>query len=118
MLKKCLFGLGTVALAVASAASSTINLYQDSMLNGTRLPAGEYRMEVQGDRVVLQKGKLRAEAPVTHEAGSKNRQTSVKFDSAGGQMNLKEISVGGASERLVINDTNAKTDLMKPAGAN
>ena len=109
-------GFATVALAIASAAT-TVNLYQDATVNGVRLPAGEYRMEVKDNTVVLQHGKHKAEAPISRENTSKNRQTALKFDREGSDMSLREIRVGGSSERLILTDTNAKTDLQKPAGA-
>ena len=94
--------LATVSLALAG--THRITLFQDSKVNGTDLKAGEYKMEVLGDKIVLQSGKLRVEAPVKVETSdSKYSTNSVRYKSEGGKFEIQEIRVGGTKTKVVLN---------------
>jgi hypothetical protein len=58
MTKKITMAFMTAALMVASAAEKhNLTLFQPSFVNGTELAPGDYRMELDGDKVVISKGK-------------------------------------------------------------
>lgn len=119
MFTKCLIALAALSLSVASAATHNVTLYQPTVVNGTELKAGEYRMDVEGDHIVLRQGKQKVEASVTVEStDSKIAKTSMRFDNSDGKYRLQEIRLGGTTQRLVITDSNAKAGMAKPAAAN
>ena len=103
MLKKITFSLATFALAAASAASShRLTLFQNTVVNGTELKAGEYRIELKDNKAVIS-GRQKVEAAVTTEAAdSKFSSTSVKLREAGGKYHISEIRVGGTNTKVVF----------------
>jgi hypothetical protein len=107
MTKKFMLTFAAAALMVASAAEKhSITLFQPSVVNGTELPAGDYRMEVDGEKVVLSKGKQKVEATVKTETGdSKFSSTSVRYNNADGKMKVQEIRLGGTNRKLVFGAT-------------
>lgn len=96
--------LGLVAgLAVASAKTYSIDLFQPVMLGGTQLKPGHYTVEVQGDKAVLRNGKLEGEAAVKMEDNAqKYERTSVVLLKDGGEMHIQEIHIGGTKMKLVF----------------
>jgi hypothetical protein len=100
MVKNILFGFATLALAVASAASSyNVTFYQPVMINGTELKAGDYKLEIKDKTAVLKQGKTSAEAPVTVENdGQKYNRTAVRLNG----MQVDEIRIGGTNTRVVF----------------
>ncbi|HUP02383.1 MAG TPA: hypothetical protein VMU19_00245 [Bryobacteraceae bacterium] len=93
------------ALAVAGAKTYTVDLLHPAMLGGSELQAGQYRIQVDGDKVVVHVGKTTAEAPVkTETAPTKYRDTSVRVTEAGGVQHITEICIGGTTTRLVLSD--------------
>ena len=67
-MKKILLSFTTVALAVASAASSyRVTLFQPAILNGTELKPGDYKVTIKDNKAVLKSGKTSVEAKVTQE---------------------------------------------------
>jgi hypothetical protein len=92
-----------IGLAVASASSYRVNLYQPVMLGSTELAPGEYKVEVVGDKAVIRNGRVDAQAPVKVETTpSKISATSTKLTMDGGKAKLAEISIGGTNTKLVF----------------
>ena len=100
MVHKILIAFSTLALAIASAATSySVKLFDPATLNGTQLKPGEYRLEVKDNKAVLKLGKQVVEAPVTVEnTSSKIGTTSVKY--MNGQ--IQEIRLGGTTTKLIF----------------
>jgi hypothetical protein len=93
-----------LALGVASAASHKLTLFEPSIVNGTELKPGEYRMEIKDQTVVIKKGAQTVEAPVKVEtADSKFSNTTVRYQNGDGKYRVQEIRVGGTKMRLVFN---------------
>jgi hypothetical protein len=107
VVNKFLLGFASIALAVASAASTyKVTFYQPVEINGTKLKAGDYRVEVNGSTAVIKKGKAMAEAPVKVENASEKYKTdSVRME--GDQ--VAEIRVGGTHTLLVFGKTGDAT---------
>lgn len=103
-MKKILFSMATLAMAVASAANSyRVNLYQESVIGGQALKAGEYKVEIKDNKAVIKDGKRLIEADVKQEAAdSKFGSTSVKYLMNEGKANVQEIRVGGTTTKLVF----------------
>jgi hypothetical protein len=95
---------GTFAMAFASAAEHyTVTLHQPTMVAGTELKAGDYKVEINGNKAILTSGKKSVEAPVKVESGDqKFASTTVRYATAGGNYQIDEIRVGGTKTKLVF----------------
>ncbi len=104
MTKKITMAFMTAALMVASAAEKhNLTLFQPSFVNGTELAPGDYRMELDGDKVVISKGKNKVEANVKVDtADAKFSSTSVRYANADGKYKVQEIRLGGTNRKLVF----------------
>ena len=104
MIKKLTLSIATFALAVSSAASThKVRLFQPSLVNGTELQPKEYKVEVNGDKATISKGKQSVEAPVKIEAAdSKFSSTSVRYENGDGKFRLQEIRIGGTNTKLIF----------------
>jgi len=108
MVKNVLLGFASVALAVATAASSyNVTFYQPVMVNGSELKAGDYKLELKDKTAVIKQGKTATEAPVTVQNDSqKFQRTAVRLN--GNQ--VEEIRIGGTSTRIVFDKTSNATN--------
>lgn len=94
----------TAALAFAGAASYSVTLFQPSVVSGTELKAGEYKLTIVGDKATITKGKEKIEADVKMEtADTKFSATSVRYADQNGKMKVQEIRLGGTNTRVVFN---------------
>jgi|SRR5689334_5307362 len=108
MKKNFLMAIGVAVLiaASASAKSYSISLFAPAMLGNTQLAPGDYKVEVNDQKAVIQKGnKKECEAPVKVEiADTKYGTTTVRFSNSDGKMHIQEIHVGGTKTKLVFNE--------------
>ena len=103
MTKKLLLCLTTLALATASAASYRVTLFEPSVIGGTELKPGEYKLDHVDSKVVVSRGKQRVEAQVKVETnGVKFSSTSVRYSNGDGKNRVQEIRLGGTHIRLVF----------------
>jgi hypothetical protein len=104
MIKKILLSIATLALAVASAASTyRITLYQPSIINGTELKPGEYKLTLTDRKAVITSGKTSVEADVKAEtAENKFSSTTVRYRNGDGKYRVEEIRLGGTNTKLVF----------------
>jgi hypothetical protein len=94
----------TVALAAASAATYDLTLFQPSVVNGTELKPGEYKITVDANKAVIAKGKEKVEVAVKVEnTDSKFNSTSVRYASQDGKNKVREIRLGGTNTKLIFN---------------
>lgn len=105
MVKTFLFGFASLALAVASAATSYhVTFYQPVTINGSQLKPGEYKLELKDKTAVIKQGKTSTEAPVTIEQeAQKFRQTTVRLKG----MQVEDIRIGGTNTRVVFDNSSA-----------
>jgi hypothetical protein len=108
MVKNILLGFASIALAVASAASSyNVTFYEPVMINGSELKAGDYKLELKDKTAVFKQGKTIAEAPVKIENDSqKYQRTAVRLNG----MQVEEIRIGGTSTRVVFDKASNATN--------
>jgi hypothetical protein len=93
-------GFGTLALAVASAASSySLNLATPVWIGQNELKPGSYTFQVEGEKVVFKTRKETIEVPVTVEKAEK-KYGETSMNSADSK--LKELKVGGTNMKLVF----------------
>lgn len=94
----------TVSLMVASAATYNVTLFQPSVVSGTELKPGDYKLTVEDGKAMIVKGKEKVEAAVKLENGdTKNSSTSVRYINENGKMKVQEIRLGGTNTRVVFN---------------
>ena len=98
--KRLAFAVATVALGVASGASSyKVKLNAPLSIGSTELKAGEYEVEMQGDKAVFRSGKTVIEVPATMgKSEHKYRWTSVVTEGS----KLQEIDFGGTTESILF----------------
>lgn len=103
-MKKILLSFATLALTVASAASShRLTLFQASIVNGTELKPGEYKVTLKDNKAILTSGKTTVEANVRSEtADSRFSTTTVRYANGDGKYRVQEIRLGGTSTRLIF----------------
>jgi hypothetical protein len=108
MVKNFLLGFASIALTVASAASSySVTFYQPVMINGSELKAGDYKLELKDNTAVIKQGKTETEAAVkVQNDGQKYQRTAVRLN--GNQ--VEEIRIGGTSTRIVFDKTSNATN--------
>jgi hypothetical protein len=105
-LTKLILTFGTLALAIASAATNyKFSIFQPSFVGGQELKPGAYKVELNGDKATIKFGKQLVEASVKVEnAPEKFSETSVRYADANGKMNVTEIRIGGTHTKLVFNN--------------
>ena|SRR5947209_3598099 len=93
----------TVALGLASAESSHgVDLKQSVMIGSTQLRAGQYKVEMQGNKAVFKSGKNVVEVPATvGKADQKYWTTGIVTDGS----KLIEIDLGGTTEKILFTQT-------------
>lgn len=108
-MKKTLAVLFAIGISVAYAASSySVTLSKPTTINGTELKAGDCKVEIQGDKVVIKQGKTSVESNVSVEnAAQKYVFTSVGYD-ADRANEVHDIRLGGTNVKLTFG-TDAKT---------
>jgi hypothetical protein len=104
-MKKALLCLGLLAtMAFASAKSFTVSFLVPATVGGTELRAGDYKFELQDQKIVIKHGRQTTEAAVKVETGdAKYSSTTVRYNMADGKNKVEEILVGGTNMKLVLN---------------
>ena len=103
-MKKILILFVVLGMAViASAKSYSITLFEPSIIGGSELKPGDYKLELKDEKVVIRKGKLISEAPVKVEtADSKYSTTTVRYRNGDGKYRIQEIHLGGTNMKLLV----------------
>jgi len=91
-------------LAVASARSFTVSLFETATVGSTELKPGDYKIEVNDQKAVIRKGKLQTESPVKVEEGdTRFDNTVVRYvNDPGGKVRIQEIRIGGTKTKLLF----------------
>jgi hypothetical protein len=106
-LSKLFVCLGTVAMAIVSAATHfTLNLTYPSTVAGTELKPGQYRLEILGEKAMIQAPRTPAvEAPVKMmEGDQKYSATTIRYSMVDGKYRIDEIHLAGTKTRVVFNN--------------
>lgn len=101
-MKKITITLATLAFAaIASAAEKhTITLFSPTIIGGQELKAGEYRLELNNNKVSIKDGKRLIEADVKVESeASKFGSTAVRYTQ---DKQVTEIRLGGTKTKLLF----------------
>ena len=103
MKRTLLFVCLAAGMAFASAKSYNVTFFEPAVVGGTELKAGDYKFEVQDQKLVIKHGKQTAEANVKVETGdTKYPSTTVRYANADGKNKVEEIRVGGTNMKLVV----------------
>ncbi len=92
------------SMALAAGKKYDLKLYEPAMVAGTELKAGEYRVEVDGDKAVIKGYKVQKEASVKQETSDQKYDSTTVRLSAGEKKQIKEIRLGGTKTKLVFAD--------------
>lgn len=105
MTKKLLIVFALCGLSLTYAKTWSLTLHQPSTIAGKELKAGKYKLELKEQTVVLRSGKVASETPVKIEKESATAaSTTVRYESAAGKNQIREIRLGGTNMKLVFND--------------
>jgi len=104
LVASCLL-LATTFLASAKTNNKTydIHLYSAAVSGSSQLPAGEYKVKVEGDNAVLTNTDSHQQytLPVTVQASSRKfEQTAVVTTDKDGATKLDSVEIGGSTTRL------------------
>ena len=91
------------SLPLANAKSYAIRLTEPSVIGSTQLPAGDYKVKVEGTNAVLtnlDKDKTYTATVKIDTEDRKFDQNAVITDKSNGANHLKSIEVGGSKTRL------------------
>ncbi len=110
-MKKLVLMFATLALVVASAgtpafkgATYHITFAQPSVVQGTELKAGEYRITVGEAKVTILNGKQPLEIPVKIQTGDKKfDENAIRYTNTNGKSVVSEIRLGGTKTTVVFN---------------
>jgi hypothetical protein len=104
MKKAVLFVCLLAGMAFASTKSFTVTLFEPATIGGTEMKAGDYKAEVQDQKLVIKHGRETTEANVKVETGdAKYSSTEVTYANVDGKNKVQEIRVGGTNMKLVLN---------------
>ena len=98
--------LAAIALAVPAFAkpfAKTINITQSAKLGKSELQAGEYRLEIEGTKATVQKGK---QVVAESEGRWEDRTTKASYDSllVGENGQVKEVRFAGQTRVFVFSE--------------
>jgi hypothetical protein len=98
--------LAAIALAIPAFAkpfSKTINIAQAAKLGKSELKAGEYRLQIEGTRATVQRGK---EVVAESEGRWEDRSTKSSYDSVllGETGQVKEVRFAGQTRVFVFSE--------------
>ena len=103
MVKKMMLVISVATLCLAAAETHKITLYQPCRFGANDLAPGSYKVELDGSKVTLTKGKQSFEAATKVETETtKYPSTSVRFVSTDGKNRIQEIRLGGTNMKLVF----------------
>lgn len=103
-----LFALLALVAAIAGTVpalgpSYNVKLLRPSVLKGTALKEGEYRLSLNKDTATLGNGKVSIEVPVKVETSeSKFDTTAIRYTDQDGKSVISEIRVGGTKTKVVF----------------
>ena len=99
-------GVLTIATGWAKAADYTLHINNPATVGGKTLKAGDYQMEVVGDKATIHSKKDSVEATVKMEEGDqKYSGTTIRYSMApDGKYRIEEIHLGGTKSKVVFNN--------------
>ena len=92
-----------LGVSLASAKTFSIKLFQHSVVGGTELKPGDYKLELSDEKVRITNGRQSGEATVkVQNSDRKFRSTTVRYSNGDGKFRVQEIRLGGTTTTLVF----------------
>ncbi|MCC7339872.1 MAG: hypothetical protein IT170_02200 [Bryobacterales bacterium] len=92
-----------LTVSIASAKTHTITLYAKSNLAGQELKPGDYKVEIDGEKVTITNGRRTLVPATTVEEGSETfAKTSIRYREVDGKRTIREIRLGGSNTKLTF----------------
>lgn len=110
MLKRFIIAFAILALAAAFAGTVpthgpayAVTLVQPTVVGGTVLKPGEYRLTLDGNKATLMLGKQAVSADVKVQTQDRKIDTTtLRFEEVAGKQNLREVRLGGTKITLLF----------------
>ena len=109
VLRKVLLTFTVGGVMVVSAASNKyhVQFFEDVMVDGKSIKAGEYTIEMQNNTAVMRQGKQTIEVPA-HTESVEKKADSTTYRSTGGK--LEEMQIRGSRTKIVFGAPNTTAD--------
>lgn len=92
-----------LALSVVSAETYWLQIYQPVYLGSQELKTGEYKLDLEGDKLTFKKGKAAFESKVKVESvAEKARATKLVCEQVGDRLVIGAIQLRGSTTKLVV----------------
>jgi hypothetical protein len=103
-MKNLLAAFLVLSVSLMYAKTYNVTLYHPSVVGGTELQPGSYKLELEDQKIVIRGGKTSAEAAVRVENDQqKFKSTTIRYQNGDGKYRIQEIRLGGTNTRLVLN---------------
>jgi hypothetical protein len=104
MFRKLLLAMGIVVLGASAGETYRVTFFQPSVVKGQEFKAGDYRIRVADQKVMIVDGKREVEVAAKVEAADqKFAATTVRYSDTAGKFTIAEIRLGGTKTKLVFN---------------
>lgn len=105
-----LLAMAVFAVGIAGAKTHTLKIHTPSNVAGEELAPGNYKVNIEGEKVTITNGRTTVESAVkVEEASEKFSRDSVRYIEADGKMKVREIRLGGTNTRLVFSPASPNT---------
>src|SRR5260370_9963877 len=105
MNKKILLSFAILAAsALANAKSFSVTLFQPSIVGGSELQPGDYKLDLNESKVVIHSGKNSVDAAVKIDTGDqKSSSTTLRYSTVDGKYRVPDIPLVGTATKLGFN---------------
>lgn len=105
-----LLAIALFTVGIASAKTHSIKIHTSSDVAGHELAPGNYKLELDGEKLTITNGKQTVESAVkVEETAEKFAQDSVRYIETDGKMKVREIRLGGTNTKLVFSPASQNT---------
>lgn len=103
MKKVMLIGLTLTMMVFAASKTFHVTFDNNAWIGTSEVKAGNYKIQVEGDKAILKSGKTVIEVPAKLENAEHRFQTNaVVINTATNKQKVDEIQIGGTNERIVF----------------
>jgi len=100
-----IIAMASAIAVVAQAADRRMTFLDPFVIAGTKLNPGEYKVQVDGDKVKIYSTRQSVETTAKVEnGGEKYRTNSLKYENGDGPHRITEIRLGGTTTRIVFSN--------------
>ncbi|HLY17314.1 MAG TPA: hypothetical protein VKR61_08810 [Bryobacteraceae bacterium] len=105
MIKSLLISFAVAALSAASAATYKVSFVEPSVVKGQTLKAGDCKLDIKDNTVIIQQGKQKLEVPAkVEDMHKKFERTRVLYNENKGKFTIQEIELGGTTTKLTFDN--------------